>query len=334
MSTLSRRDFLKLTGLASLGLAFSPTQPALDPFYTLGRIATPYLRVYNRPSVVGKQVDWLGFDEIARIYDNLTDDDGQLWYELGNGYIQSSEVQPVANRLNPAVAQIPASGNVGEITVPYTDVRRQALKTAGVVYRLYYGATTWLKELVSDPDGQPWYKVYDERLGIQYFAPAAHIRLVPDAETAPLNPNTTEKKIVVNLKQQRLYAYEGTQEVFTTLISAGRLYLASDGTTRSWTPSGNFQVERKKPSRHMGQGEAAGSDYELPGVPWVSYFHWKGFSFHGTWWHNDYGHPRSSGCVNMRPEEALWVYRWSRPTALPDQELTTGLGTAVEIVED
>lgn len=334
MPTYSRRNFLKVSVGSALALAFRPELALADSFNTLGRVATPYLRVYSRPSTDAKQIDWLGFDEVVRISDSALDKNGQLWYETNGGYIQTTEVQPVANRLNPVLSTFPNSGSIAEVTVPFTDARRQPQPKSGIIFRLYYGSTYWIKAKVQGTDGQAWYKLYDERLGVYYYAPAQHLRIVKSEETSPLSPTVSSKQIIVNLKQQRLRAFEGKTEVFSTLISAGRLYLASDGTYQSWTPSGQFQVERKKPSRHMGSGEAAGSDYELPGVPWVSYFHWKGFSFHGTWWHNDYGHPRSAGCINMKPAEALWIFRWSQPTALPDQELTTGQGTSVEIVED
>jgi hypothetical protein len=39
----------------------------------------------------------------------------------------------------------------------------------------------------------------------------------------------------------------------------------------------------------------------------------QGVAIHSTFWHNDYGTPRSHGCVNTRPEDAKWVYRWTNP---------------------
>jgi hypothetical protein len=177
--------------------------------------------------------------------------------------------------------------------------------------------------------------VHDGFIG-EITVPFTDARRKPElnASIAYRTYNALQKRVVVNLEQQRLTAFEGSHEVFTALISSGRLYMPPGSTTsRSWTPAGTFTIERKRPTRHMGNGEAAGSDYELPGVPWVSYFHWKGFSFHGTWWHNDFGRPRSAGCINMLPEDARWLYRWSHPIPLPDQELTTGAGTAVEIID-
>lgn len=43
----------------------------------------------------------------------------------------------------------------------------------------------------------------------------------------------------------------------------------------------------------MAAGDLAASGFDLPGVPWVQYITKSGISFHGTFWHNDYGRPRS-----------------------------------------
>jgi lipoprotein-anchoring transpeptidase ErfK/SrfK len=54
--------------------------------------------------------------------------------------------------------------------------------------------------------------------------------------------------------------------------------------------------------------------FSLPGVPWTSFFAFPGgYAFHGTYWHNNFGVQMSHGCVNMRNEDALWLFRWSTP---------------------
>jgi lipoprotein-anchoring transpeptidase ErfK/SrfK len=91
----------------------------------------------------------------------------------------------------------------------------------------------------------------------------------------------------------------------------------------------------------MGSGDlaqAADIDaYQLPGVPWTTFIHFhgrpfQGHAFHGTYWHDNFGVPMSSGCINMRPDEAKWLFRWCLPAAPADQinPLTLdkkGLGT-------
>ncbi len=332
MSSISRREFLRLAAAAGLSAAFAPLLADTDPSAKLGRVAANYLRVRLRPSATAKHAGWKRADEVVNIYAEAADESGRRWFEIDKGYVAAADVQPVKQIFNRAATRIEPPGLIGELTIPFTDVRRKPEPAAPLAYRLYYGSTIWVRAVAYDSHSAAWYKLYDERLGTHFFALASALRLIPDSELQPINPNASQKKIIVNLTQQRLTAFEGKAEVFSALIAAGRLYQAANGSLVSWTPTGTFTIDRKRPSRHMGNGEAAGSDYELPGVPWVSYFHWRGFSFHGTYWHNDYGRPRSAGCINMLPEEARWIYRWSQPSPLPGQELTTGEGTRVEIV--
>jgi hypothetical protein len=44
------------------------------------------------------------------------------------------------------------------------------------------------------------------------------------------------------------------------------------------------------------------------------FFQRDGIAVHGTYWHNDFGHPRSHGCVNVSIDAAKWIYRWTTPT--------------------
>ena len=60
----------------------------------------------------------------------------------------------------------------------------------------------------------------------------------------------------------------------------------------------------------MKSREPDGSITETPNVPWVTYFNGDE-GFHGTYWHNAFGSPRSHGCVNMPIDVAKFVYEWS-----------------------
>jgi lipoprotein-anchoring transpeptidase ErfK/SrfK len=77
---------------------------------------------------------------------------------------------------------------------------------------------------------------------------------------------------------------------------------------------------------------AAATGYDLPGIPWVSYITESGISFHGTYWHNDFGRPRSHGCMNLPSDAARWIYRWTNPTVPYDEKWMYKLtGTLVQI---
>ena len=81
------------------------------------------------------------------------------------------------------------------------------------------------------------------------------------------------------------------------------------------------------------QDDEAEGGYDLPGVPWCSFFTGTGVAFHGTYWHNDYGRPRSHGCVNLPSMDAKFIYRWTMPVVPPgvDYVHLPGQGTAVQV---
>ncbi len=109
--------------------------------------------------------------------------------------------------------------------------------------------------------------------------------------------NVTNKSITVVLHDQRVYAYENGVLVRNVLVSTGL-----PGTP---TVLGTYHIYVKYNAQLM-----TGPGYYLPGVPWVMYFY-EGYSFHGTYWHHNWGHPMSHGCVNMPTDEALWLYQWA-----------------------
>jgi lipoprotein-anchoring transpeptidase ErfK/SrfK len=121
--------------------------------------------------------------------------------------------------------------------------------------------------------------------------------------------DTTNKRIEVDLTNQHVYAYEGDQRIYDFVVSTGL-----------WgrTPTGEFTVQRRVPVQTMAGGsKALRTYYYLPGVKNVQYFGnasvpwWKGFSFHATYWHNNFGHPMSHGCINMKTEDALTLWNWT-----------------------
>lgn len=125
-----------------------------------------------------------------------------------------------------------------------------------------------------------------------------------------------EKHIYVDLSTQTLYAYQGTTQIFKTLISSGK-----------WgrTPVGNFSIWEKLRATRMAGGEGADA-YDLPNVPYVMYFY-HDFGLHGAYWHDNFGHVMSHGCVNMRSIDAKIIYDWA------DGPTGNTPGTAVSICD-
>jgi lipoprotein-anchoring transpeptidase ErfK/SrfK len=127
------------------------------------------------------------------------------------------------------------------------------------------------------------------------------------AETTLANPAvwppTQGKWIDVNLSKQRVTAYIGSQAVKTVIVSTGtRRYPTVTGTYRIWA--------KVLKQRMTGGSRARGDYYSLPNVPHVMYFY-RGYGFHGTYWHKNFGRPMSHGCVNLTLADAKWFYEWT-----------------------
>jgi len=364
LDKLSRRDFLKFMGLGFMALAwpdssihlqdyshlqilnknYSPkiqpseyTQQAVGENGILGRVVESATGLYEKPSYCSNKIKTLWTDVIMPITDVTVGDQvpdyNRVWYNLNSeGYAHSGSIQPVQVRLNPPNDQIPASGCLGEVTVPYTDARWWVSSPDAVAYRLYYATTYWVTAITTADDGTPFYKIYDNLIKRYYYGNASHIHLVDLQELNPISADVASenKRIEVHLDQQMVIAYERDQPVFMARTATGAHFSNGDFST----PKGSHIVLYKSPGHHMAAGNpAASNSFDLPGVPWISYITEDGLGFHGTYWHNDFGKPRSHGCINLSPQAARWVYLWTTPVVPPDVSLSFDKGgTAIEVI--
>lgn len=329
---ISRRSFLKVSGAALAGLALSraPLARALPrpaeawpvgPEKRLGRMCWPWgVSVMSRPNPLGTELRKVYPEDVVEIAREVV---GQgmayhthVWNELAEGgYVYAPYLQPVRNWPQTAPAVLPTEGVWAEVSVPFVDAHAEANADAAIVYRLYYSAVFKITEKLTGADGTDWYRVTMET-GVRMFAPALAFRFITAEEIAPLSPNvdSAEKRVVVSMAAQALSAYEGETEVFRARISSGANYFGEDGKTLlNGTPGGAHNIWQKRLSRHM-QGGTVDSGYDVPGVGWVSYFAANGAAIHSTYWHNDFGVPKSHGCLNCRPEDAKWLFRWTAPS--------------------
>lgn len=122
------------------------------------------------------------------------------------------------------------------------------------------------------------------------------------------------KWIDVSIWQQTLVAYEGERPVYATLVSTGIDGMGDPHTTKS-TIRGAFKIDSKYVTATMDADDVS-NKFELRDVPWVQYFE-QGYALHATYWHDDFGKPRSHGCVNLAPIDAHWLFFWTTPT-LPE----------------
>ncbi len=360
MQRLTRRSLLKL-GALLIARSVVPPLPTMRPdgedaesaiprhrviFY--GRVFQTGALVRKEPNVKADKVRSLRRDDVLAIYAALETDSGsahnKTWYQVDDGFMHSALVQPVSWQLNRPLTEAGEGGFWAEVSVPFVDVRTApSVKAPRTRYR-YYGSAVFRVIKVLPTLDQPeviqanplpfggaldwWYQIEDELFPGRYFVPASQMRPIAPAEFAALSPDVDpfQKKIVINLREQRMVAYEGEREVFTARVATGRTFKdAATGQVANFTTTpGTWYVYRKTPSQHM-HNEAIQSSrsFDLPGVPWVSYFTTSGIAFHGTYWHNDYGIPRSHGCVNLTSEAAKWVWRWTMPPNEYGERYTT-----------
>jgi len=338
-SAFSRRDFLRLSAAGMLGalLAEARFDRALAKPRTQGRMTLSGVGLHSEPAFKAPKLHAYGRDEVVPITAEVTGEAGNpfntRWFQLnGEGYTYSGWVQPVESNYQRPAFDIPSEGRrLGEITVPYSITRLQPSVRAKNGYRIYFGSTHWVTGLRANPHEKSfWYEIHDDHLHMSFFVDSADMRLVPYDELTQLSPEVDDvrKYIHLDTATQSMTAFEDDTAVLTARCSTG-----GKGTK---TPLGEFRTYHKGPSIHMTNDGApgAGRGYDLPGVPWVTFFTGTGVSFHGTYWHNDYGTPRSHGCVNLLPEDAKFLYRWTSPVVPADTPYLhrPGTGTRVEIV--
>ncbi len=353
---ISRRDFLKLSGLGLGAMAFSrfksldleylsspkrlPQFPASE---IIGRVVVPDVDLRSRPTnnpalntSIGKLgadtlLEW-GREVIGEVVGGLSN---QRYVETPQGYVYASVLQPTRNRPNTPVTEIPSGmpGFWAEVTVPYVDLAHEGVVASPwlqdlILYnfppRLYYGQVVWIDRIRTN-NGFVEYRWNEDAHGRGYgygaygeffWADGAAFKVLTDDDVSMISPDVdpNEKTISLNLDYQILSCMEGTREVFFCRVSSGiKISDPVSGAVKDFsTPSGTLLTHWKIISKNMTAG-SDGSGYSTPAVPWCTFISGDGIAIHGTFWHNAFGERRSHGCLNVTPEEAKWIFRWTTP---------------------
>lgn len=351
---INRRDFLKISGLALGSLAFTPVFPKVKEqgYGNIARVAVKEIDLYSAPrddsSIIGKRYR----DQLVNIYEETISENGPaynpLWYRVWGGYLHSAYIQKVKVTLNQPLSYVPNTGQLFEVTVPFTPA--YTYKKNWEPWEnapLYYETTHWGTDIIEGPDGEPWYQITSELTdGLIYYLPAIHLRPISDEEISPISAQVPDhkKRIDISIRNQTIKAYEYNELVYSAKISSGiPTRQAPKNGIPTDTPIGKWRIYSKMPNKHMGSvtGNPDGDDrdrFSLPGVPWTCFFHDTGVALHGTYWHNNFGIQMSHGCVNLRNDDAKWFFRWTSPiyrppiTSRADWELT-GYGTEIIVTK-
>lgn len=287
--------------LASAGILFTWSDPflnAVDEWKKIGQSFSGQPAAVGRPSAgaVGTSTEKA----------NPTDNKIYLFEDMGVPYIE------VVNSCD--------HNYVGDCVEVYTGPGEDFATTTS----LRTGIVMEVTEVVEQGTEQ-WYKLtfgeqwlrYPERVTEDWYVRSTDVELFYATGTLTSwedGATSTNKRIVIDKSEQKLFAYEGDELFMQTTVSTG-LELSP-------TTEGIFEVFKKTPNRYM-QGPIEGmpvSDYyDLVGVPWNLYFTDDGEVIHGTYWHDSFGQRYSHGCVNLSPQVAKQLYQWAV------------LGTTVEV---
>lgn len=199
---------------------------------------------------------------------------------------------------------------IGEMTIG-GNVRSGPGLTNKVIKGWWAGRRVLLYQAVADNTGATWYRVSEPPEPPMWV----HSSLVRKVMPVQFEPARYKSKwINVNVGQQVVTVYEGAKPVKVTLVSTGK--------AATPTEIGIWKIYWRLPKQTMEGGNlAAGDYYRLEDVPFPQYFHMSGESFHGTYWHDNFGVPMSHGCVNMSTPMAGWLYGWAN------------IGTIVRVVK-
>jgi lipoprotein-anchoring transpeptidase ErfK/SrfK len=363
---ISRREFLQLAALGTAGLAFRRDGSRISSGLSSGRVyqqipqgerlgrilATAEVKV--KPDADANTIGTLYEDNLVVWLREVTgvnlNREVQRWVETPDGYIWSPRLQPVRNQPNKVLDELPQTskgpGMWAEVTVPYVDItlenppaRSPWLKANPEFQRLYYSQIVWIDQIRKRAGQATLYRVNElyGSYGDRFWADAEGFRPLPQEEIAPITPDIEDKKIAVDTTYQVLSCYERNSEVYYCRVSTGAKFNDVGERVDKWaTPPGTHHTWRKLVSLHMAGGTAS-AGYDLPGIAWTVLFASGGVAIHSTFWHNNYGVPMSHGCVNARPDDAKWIFRWTSPNVPYDPgDITVQMpgGTPVQVLEE
>jgi lipoprotein-anchoring transpeptidase ErfK/SrfK len=358
---LSRRKFLKLAALgassplwskALAGLGLQTGEDQIDIWKEkyaegarLGRVlATMPLR--TRPDADAPEVGKKFQDNLVEIVREVIghgpaySPHNHRWFETPEGYLRAPYVFPMDFHVQTPLTEIPDGKVWVEVTVPWVQGRNAPREDAPLnklqpgdrPTTLYYDSIYPATKSVADDEGRVWY--FLDELEAPMYARAEGLRPITAEEIAPISPEVDDKLIVVTLNRnlQTLSALENGKEVYYAVISSG----GKNPETGVWsTPVGEHPIWRKRIGMRMGGGDLE-SGFDLTGVGWTCLFSGHGEAVHSTYWHNDFGIPKSHGCINARPADAKWIFRWTAPQVdypLGDRQVGMPGGTRVKVLD-
>jgi lipoprotein-anchoring transpeptidase ErfK/SrfK len=165
--------------------------------------------------------------------------------------------------------------------------------------------------------------------------------VVEATTTLPSSVREDDKWIEFSARKGTFTLYEGRKAVYSTLASPGRgggapssRMSVEELVDKAYTPLGIYRVTFKTRATTMTpEGSPNPKKHWIQDVPYTQYFR-RPFAIHTAYWHEDFGMPKSGGCINLAPVDARYVFGWTDPP-MPAQwsgvssSKEMGLGTTV-----
>ncbi|APR81698.1 Hypothetical protein A7982_07047 [Minicystis rosea] len=167
-----------------------------------------------------------------------------------------------------------------------------------------------------------------ERDGVTYvetreaglWARASDVSVVSEPEELPSKVGDDEGWIDVSLSRGTLTLFVGKRATYSTLMSPGaggvtpKISLTvPELVSAALTPLGTYRIVMKHKAAQMtSEDKPDPESFWIADVPWVQYFR-PPFAIHTAYWHEDFGQPKSGGCVNLSPEDAKVVFDFTEP---------------------
>lgn len=152
------------------------------------------------------------------------------------------------------------------------------------------------------------------------YARASDVSVVSEPEELPRGVGPEDKWIDVSLGRGTLTLFVGKRAAYSTLMSPGAGGVTPKPSltvpqlvSAALTPLGTYRIAVKHRAAQMTSEDKPDPDqFWIADVPWVQYFR-PPFAIHTTYWHEDFGQPKSGGCVNLSPEDARVVFDFTEP---------------------
>ena len=204
----------------------------------------------------------------------------------------------------------------------YDETKRMARPTSEL---LEYQAHVAVKESVISLGGVKFHELASpppnaSEQGARYLVRDGTALRMDAAKQLPFGVGPEDAWIDISIAAQTLVLYKGLVPVFGTLVSTGVDGAGDPEKTKS-TPRGLYRIRAKHVTARMAgderapakEGDKPDARYRVDDVPYVQYFH-AGYAIHGAYWHDAFGQPRSHGCVNVSPRDALYLFQQTTPT--------------------